>query len=299
MLCLLGSGPCAGAAETPRLAELTAAMVKLQPLQQPLEKPGPNDWLAQHREAGQTFREYLRADPVTLSGRRKVIYVQPLGEFTPEQRRLVVLTAEFLGLFYNAAVKVREDLPLSLIPAEARRRHPAWGMPQVLTGYVLDQVLRSRLPADAAVYLAFTASDLWPGEGWNFVFGQASLRDRVGVWSIYRNGDPAGGDAAFRQCLLRTLKTAVHETGHMFSMQHCILHQCGMCGSNHQAESDRRPLWFSAECEAKVWWATGAAPAERYRKLADFCRRNGLKPEADFYAQSAARLGRPAPPEKP
>jgi hypothetical protein len=27
-------------------------------------------------------------------------------------------------------------------------------------------------PADALAYLALTASDLWPGEGWNFVFGR-------------------------------------------------------------------------------------------------------------------------------
>ena len=49
-------------------------------------------------------------------------------------------------------------------------------MKQILTTHVLGEVLKPRLPKDAAAYIAFTASDLWPGEGWNFVFGQATLR---------------------------------------------------------------------------------------------------------------------------
>src|SRR5690606_22427518 len=109
---------------------------------------------------------------------------------------------------------------------------------QILSGYVIDRLLAPRLPPDAAAYVSFTASDLWPGDGWNFVFGQASLRDRVGVWSVARYGDPAGGAAAFRQVLRRTLKVAVHETGHMFSMRHCTAYQCVMNGVNNQDESD-------------------------------------------------------------
>ena len=132
--------------------------------------------------------------------------------------------------------------------------------------------------------------DLWPGEDWNFVFGQASLRERVGVWSIYRNGDPDESDAAFRLCLRRTLKTATHETGHMFSMMHCTLYECNMCGSNHRAESDRRPLALCPHCLAKLCHATGAKPAERFERLITFCEANGLKPEREFYAKSLQAL---------
>ena len=89
----------------------------------------------------------------------------------------------------------------------------------MLTTYILHDVLPPRLSQDAAVLIALTAADLWPGEGWNYVFGQASLSDRVGVWSLHRFGDAEESDDAFRQCLRRTLKTASHETGHMFSMR--------------------------------------------------------------------------------
>jgi predicted Zn-dependent protease len=42
----------------------------------------------------------------------------------------------------------------------------------------------------------------------------------------------------------RTLKIAIHETGHMFGMRHCTLFDCGMNGANHQDEADRHPIWF-------------------------------------------------------
>ena len=202
---------------------LPATFERLLPLHTKLGPPQPRDWLAEHKEPGQSYAEYLRGQPVRVDKQRRVIYVQPLGDFDPAQRKVLDRTAEFLGIYFQLPVKVRDDLSLDVIPAAARREHPTWHVKQILSTYVLDKVLRPRLPADACVYIALTTSDLWPGRGWNFVFGQASLSERVGVWSIARNGDPHGGDAEFRLCLLRTLKTASHETGHMFSMQHCTL----------------------------------------------------------------------------
>ena len=194
------------------MKELSAAIDKLRPLHSTLAKPRPGDWLAEHKEPGQSFRRYLRGRPVTPRGKRRVIHIRPLGDFSVNQRRIIMLTAEFMGLFYSIPVKIGQDYPLSMIPSGARRVHPAWGVRQILTTHVLDHVLLPGLPDDAAAYLALTTSDLWPGKGWNFVFGQASLRDRVGVWSIYRNGDADAGEDEFRLCLSRTMKTAVHET---------------------------------------------------------------------------------------
>ncbi len=266
-----------------RAEQLRLVIAKLTPLHKKLPKPKPGDWLARFKEPGQTFDEYLRCRPVLPRGKRRTIYVQPLGDLTETQRKVITLTGEFMGLYYNLPVKTSKDLPLRLIPEKARRTHPTWGDKQILSTYVLDKVLKPRLPDDAAVYIALTASDLWPGGGWNFVFGQASLVDRVGVWSIYRNGDPDKSDEAFRLCLLRTMKTATHETGHMFSMLHCIAYECNMCGSNSRAESDRRPLALCPQCLAKTCWGTGTDPLERFKALSKFCTNHKLKAEADFY----------------
>ena len=273
-----------------RIGELERAIEVLRPLHTTLGPPKPRDWLYHHKEPGQTFKEYLNSRPVTPRDERRFIYVQPLGEFTDTQRRIVTLAADFIGRSYNVPVAVNDDLPLSLIPKKARRLH--WGKRQILTGYVLHKVLKPRLADDAAAYIAFTTSDLWPGEGWNFVFGQASLRDRVGVWSINRFGDAHESEEGFRLCLLRTMKTGTHELGHMFGMLHCTAYECGMCGSNSLPESDRRPLAFCPECMAKVCWATSADPIERYRKLTDFCQSHGLTAQADFYDRSIKALAK-------
>jgi len=286
---LAGYAACTYAVE-PGDEMLPAKFKPLLPLHEKLGPPRPGEWLAEHPESGETFRQYVRSRPVAPDRKRRVIYVQPLGDSSDTQRKIVSLTAEFMQAYFGLPVMIREDLPLSLIPADARRKHPSWGMDQILSTYVLSDVLYPRLPEDATAYIALTTSDLWPGEGWNFVFGQASLNHRVGVWSIYRNGDPEAGEDAFRLCLMRTIKTATHETGHMFSMQHCTQHPCNMCGSNHRAERDRLPLWLCPHCLAKLTWATKADPEERFEKLIDFSKANGLEKEQEFYERSLSAL---------
>lgn len=261
------------------------AMDKLRPLHKPVPKPGPSDWLANHKEAGQSFAQYVRSDPVTAKGERNVLYIQPIGTFSPTQRSIVTLTAEYMGHFFGVKVKTNKTISGTAIPATARRAGN-----QILTTYVLDSVLKPALPKDAAAMLALTAADLWPGEGWNFVFGQASLRDRVGVWSMYRNGNPDRSAASFKLCLLRTIKIAVHETGHMFSIVHCTAYACCMNGSNHRDESDRQPVYLCPECVAKVCWATGTDLVARYEKLTAFCWRNGFETERGFFEASMVRL---------
>jgi archaemetzincin len=274
------------------VSALDRAIARLAPLHRRLGKPRPGEWLAEHEEEGQTFAAYVESSPVVAAGRRRVLYIQPLGPLTEVQRSLVQLTAEYMRRFFGLDVRLSPDLPLSLVPESARRLHPRWGVPQILTAYVLEQLLEPRLPDDAAAYISFTASDLWPGDGWNFVFGQASLRDRVGVWSIYRYGDPAESSASFAIALERTLKVAVHETGHMFSLRHCTAYECVMGGSNSLDESDRRPLTLCPECMAKICWATRRDPAARYRQLADFASEHQFVEHAAFLRRSIAALER-------
>ncbi len=288
LLWALAGEPAVGKKDAERLKKIDAAMLKLKPLHKKMGKPQPGDWLLSHKEPGQTFNQYLVCRPVMPRGKRNVIYIQPLGDFDKKQRKIVDLTADFMKRYFNVPVKVREDLSLKIIPEKARRRHPSWGMKQILAGYVLDNVLKPRLPKDAAACIAFTTSDLWPGKGWNFVFGMASLRERVGVWSIYRNGDPA---KEFKLCLLRTIKTATHETGHMFSIQHCTAYECNMCGSNNRSESDRRRIFNCPECVAKICWSCKVDPIARYRELAEFFRKNDLKKQEQFCYKSIEALG--------
>lgn len=263
---------------------------KIKPLHQPKRKPGPRDWLASHDEPGQTFNQYVASAPNRPNAERTTLYLQPIGEFDDPHDELIADMAELLSKFYNVPTKVLEPLGLDLIPDHARRVHPSWGDRQIITTYVLDKLLKPRRPKDAVAVLALTTSDLWPGKGWNFVFGQASLRDRVGVWSLYRYGDPEGSPDERQQYKRRVFKVAVHETGHMLGIKHCIAYECLMNGSNHRAEMDSRPMWFCPEDTRKVWWACKADPYQRYRLLAEFAGKHNLDEEARFWRQSFARL---------
>lgn len=265
---------------------LKLAIERLRPLHQKIRPPGPTDWLAHHDEAGETFDQYVGSRPTTPQGKRNILYIQPIGTFSETQQKVVILTSEYMEYYFSLVVRTNKPIHLASIPDSARRTHPQWGDKQILTSYVLDHVLKPQLPKDAAAMIALTVSDLWPGKGWNFVFGQASIRERVGVWSIYRNGDPDKDREAFKLCLMRTIKTAVHETGHMFSMHHCTAYECRMCGSNHREESDRRPLYLCPECVAKVCWATQADPVGRYMRLKEFCESNGFEEERVFFEKS-------------
>lgn len=264
----------------------------LSALHHRLGEPEPGDWLAEHDEPGQSFEQYVSGTPVMPEpdGGRHVIYVQPLGGLDGVERRVVELAGDYLERFFGLPVRMEPPLSLDVIPDEARRVHPQFGVPQILSSFVLDSVLRPRLPPDAAAFISFTATDLWPGEGWNFVFGQASLRDRVGVWSMYRTGDPHRGAVEFRRTLWRTLKTAVHESAHMFSIEHCTAYECVMNGSNSLAESDARPMWLCPECVAKVAWATRQDPVSRYLRLLEFAEAQGLAKETAFFERAIDAL---------
>ena len=128
---------------------------------------------------------------------------------------------------------------------------------------------------------------MWPGKGWNFVFGEANLRERTGVWSIYRNGDP-GED--FTLCLRRTLGTASHELGHVLTIHHCTAFRCLMNGSNHQEERDTRPMYLCPVCLRKLCWNLQVEPVPYLGKLEAFCRQNGLAPESRWYERAVAAL---------
>jgi archaemetzincin len=260
---------------------------RLAPLATKLGKPQPGDWLFEHKEDGQSFNAYLASDPVRKSRRWHTLYLCLLGDFTLEQERIIDRTREYLEVFFDCPVKIHRKVDLADIPAKAKRVHRKWGDKQILSTYVLDAVLKPQRPDDALAYLAFTASDLFPEKKWNFVFGQASLSERTGVFSIYRNGDPA---MDFELCLRRTLGTATHETGHMLSMQHCKVYDCSLNGSNNREESDSRPLHLCPTCLRKHCWNLRLEPVAYLKRLQKFCRKQGLADEAEWYRKAIAAL---------
>ncbi len=272
------------------IAAIRETIPKLRPLQKELNKPTAGQWLSSHDEKGQSFKQYLRIRPTTLTTKRNKLYVQPIGAFDATQQKILNLCARYLGTYFQCEAIILPTKDESVIPTNGQRINSDTNQRQLLTSAILEQVLAPELPDNAFASIAFTSSDLWPGDGWNFVFGQAMFRDRVGVWSLHRLGDPHEGDDAFAGCLRRTIKVATHETGHMFSMQHCTAYSCNMQGSNSLAESDAQPLWLCPECHAKLLYSTQCQAQKRFVELLVFCEDNGLPLEAAYYREAISLL---------
>jgi archaemetzincin len=245
---------------------------------QPMGTPAPEDWLANHREPGQTFGDFVGSHPNRPDGRRIKIYLQPLGDLSRSGGPSVDKLLQFAPAFFGMETTALPALDLSSMPV-TRRRNPSSGQEQLLTTDVLE-LLRQRLPNDAFGLIGITMIDLYPDPQWNFVFGQASLRDRTGVYSFARYDPRFYGETradAQELILRRSCKVLVHETGHMFGIEHCIWYRCLMNGSNHIEEADARPFHLCPVDLRKLQWSAGFDVLERYGRLRAFAEQAGFR----------------------
>jgi archaemetzincin len=257
---------------------------------EPIPIPKHGDWLAMHREIGQRFDEFVKSKPNRPGKVRRKIYLQPLGQFPKNQIPLVEMLKEYAGAYFAMEVQVLPHLALSGNNITTRT-NPSTRNRQILTSDVLA-LLKKSVPADAFCILAITMEDLYPEPSWNFVFGQASLRARVGVYSFARY-DPAfygrkRGKDYEKVILQRSCKVLVHETAHMFGLTHCIYFNCILNGSNHLKESDSRPVHLCPVCLRKLQYSIRFSVVSRYQNLLRFYKKAGFDNDARW---TANRIG--------
>ena len=135
-----------------------------------------------HQEQDQTFEQFKASNPNRPAPNRNIIYFQPLGDFAANRSPSLEKLREFAAAFFAMQVKILPSVPIENFPT---RRNPFTNNSQILTTDIL-RFLKARVPADDFCVLAITMEDLYPEASWNFVFGQASLRDRIGVYSFAR-----------------------------------------------------------------------------------------------------------------
>ena len=254
--------------------------------------PEPGDWLAEHREHGQTFLEFQRESTLRPTAERRTIVLQPLGEFTQERRAVLVTLQRATTLYFGLPVEIADAQPL---PTRGRRVRQRAGAPllQYLTSEILDSLSRNT-PEHAIAYLGVTFQDLYPEPSWNFVFGEAKLSARVGVYSLVRftpEFNHEVKDAAARQRFTRrAIQLLAHETGHIFGIEHCTAFECVMNGSNSLSESDRLPIEPCHVCLHKLAFALHLQPSPRYQELARFYEELGLSEDARWIRERIASL---------
>jgi archaemetzincin len=250
----------------------------------PLPKPGPRDWLASQSESGQTFRQYEASMPNRPDEVRNKIYILPLGKFGEDAPPLEQVR-EYTSLFFDQPVVLLD--PVENPQVTTRQNELTW-QKQWLTGDLLDH-LESSLPPDAYCLLGITLTDLYPDEDWNYVFGMAALKRRVGVYSLARYdprffGNDRGEDWKVKS-LERSCKVLAHETSHMMGIRHCIYYRCLMNGSNNLSELDSQNSFLCPICLRKLKYALNPDLDQRYRKLQVFFAKAGLTRQVDRLSQ--------------
>jgi archaemetzincin len=283
------------------LGDLTGVPADLRALLGPDDEfdliplPQRGDWLDTHTEAGQSFAAFLAHKPNRVDGMRRVLYVQPIGEFEDASSPELESISRYAAAFFQLEVKILPPYQPGIMEFTPRV-NPSTKQVQVLSTDVL-KFLAQRLPPDAFCLIGVTMRDLYPKPGWNYVFGQAALSRRVGVYSLARY-DPDFFEeerpADWKRTLLRrSLKVLSHETGHMFGLWHCIYYDCAMNGSNHLAESDQRTVHLCPVCLRKLQYGGRFDAAKRTRDLATFFRDFGWLEDAAWYEKQLARIPNP------
>lgn len=90
------------------------------------------------------------------------------------------------------------------------------------------------VPKDAYCVMGITLKDIYAGKNWNYVYGWAKYVARVGIFSFLR-WDEAFAEGKtetidWNMILYPSLRTMIHEIGHMFGITHCVYYMCLMNG---------------------------------------------------------------------
>lgn len=150
-----------------------------------IPRPGSSDWLACHKETGQSFIQFTRAARNIPDSRRKVLYILPVKFFENDVPEDITLDLQqFASFFFGMEVKLMKKVS-DLRETIPSRINEYTENVQVDAGKILD-VMKAIVPPDAFCVGALTLCDIYPKDDWNFVFGLATLGARVGVYSLAR-----------------------------------------------------------------------------------------------------------------
>jgi len=245
-----------------------------------LGEPVYGDWLYTRKEKGQTFEQYFRSKHIVPTSESNIIYIRPIGNFNVLQKKQIQLLNEYLEIYFQLKTKTLDPISNDVVPNSARRMN--YGHEQLLAGYLLNDVLKEEKPLNRIALMGLSELDLYPKPEWNYVFGLASYRDKVGVSSIYRLQDGELTSENFDLCLSRLLKISSHEIGHMFGLHHCINANCVMNGTNSMEETDRHSIRLCSVCQRKLNSCIVYDNEKRLTDLEKYFKKNNLKDEFDL-----------------
>ncbi|CAF2847529.1 unnamed protein product [Rotaria sp. Silwood2] len=268
------------------------------------------DWLANYREKGQTYTQFLRQCPffddnhslqkyiyLTLLDNDDRLLLLNIDRLIDYTKRFFQMEIKLLPLFTNinwnntkhtwmCTMKGRND---STKEITLRTRYDSTsGHSQICVDNVLNLLKRS-LPSDARCLVAITLHDLYSAESDLFIAGLCHGNSSVGAFSFFRYDPRLKFSEEFWYdwkikktksklmstiILMRSCRLLTHEIGHLLGIDHCIYYECLMNGSGHLEEDFAQPLFLCPIDLRKLSQLAGFDIIERYEQLLDFCTEN-------------------------
>eukprot|EP01084_Bolivina_argentea_P116087 206330_1 len=270
--------------------------------------PKDNDWLntthGKRDQKGQTFMDWMNAYKNILTNKKFKIGLISIGNLnihlsqtkTRKITNLQHILIEFVETFFMLPVKVIDSSKVNMDNIGSRINSNT-KLSQLNTRDITQRLnmIKTWNSQDLFMLMGYTIYDLFPDESWNFVFGEASMRDGTGIFSFSRYlpgfydklcGKKMlfGKHKTLRNLLKvkkndknkklkeiditlplneseqiifmrRCMKVLVHEIGHLFHFEHCIFFECIMNGSNHLVENDKQPFYLCPVCLNKFYFS--------------------------------------------
>lgn len=141
-------------------------------------------------------------------------------------------------------VKIREGhIDLSDFYDSARRQYNA---------NLILQFVEKQYATDDSKTLGLFNVDLFIPI-FTYIFGQAYLKGRSGIASLFRlNNEHYGIEADEKLLLDRFSKEIVHELGHNFGLIHCRVPDCVMRSGTYVEDIDQKNSNFCSECRQSI-----------------------------------------------
>lgn len=280
---------------------LEQEVARALPLDRPLGIPSSGSWRSGlgSQEQPQGLSEFEQDPAVETYKQRHLLTIRTIGQLSPKERKMLEVVKAYLEAVHGQQATLQEEtLTMSQLkqrhiessisahqlsqqeqqdlrnqfdavynnPSRPFERHGS--LPQYNFNFLVSMINNVWKNADASTStLCFTKNDLY-ADGMNFIYGVGLPREAVGLFSIARLGDPEGSQSEFQECLIRLMKLATHEFGHMRGLPHCTNYACNMQGSNGHHEAS--PLIFCAQDMAKIALLNGWTLKEGYQRQLSF-----------------------------
>lgn len=144
--------------------------------------------------------------------------------------------------------------------------------------------------------IGITMEDIYSEPDDNFVYGIASINDKIGIYSFARLDplfpnipkDKSVSEDENRLILKRSISIFIHEIYHLFGLQHCIYYLCLMNGAEHEDEMDKQPLYLCPICLRKSYELFGKEKKnfnikEIYTNILNWCKKLQFQEEIQWY----------------